>query len=163
MSQTETVKGRTVMVTGATDGLGLETARELARRGARLILHGRDAGRAEAARREISASSGNDEVEVVLADFASLHQVRMLADEVRGLTDGLHVLVNNAGVYQERRHVTEDGLETTFQVNYLAPFLLTNLLLDLLLAGAPSRVVVVSSAVHQRAPVDLDDLQGERR
>ena len=163
MSQTETVRGRTVMVTGATDGLGLETARELACRGARVILHGRNAGRAEAARREIRASSGNDEVEVVLADFASLHQVRMLADEVRGLTDGLHVLVNNAGVYQERRHVTEDGLETTFQVNYLAPFLLTNLLLDLLLAGAPSRVVVVSSAVHQRAPVDLDDLQGERR
>ena len=163
MSETWTVRGRTVMVTGATDGLGLETARELARRGARVILHGRDARRAEAARREICASSGNDEVEVVLADFASLHQVRVLADEVRGLTDRLHVLVDNAGVYQERRHVTEDGLETTFQVNHLAPFLVTSLLLDLLLAGAPSRVVVVSSAVHQRAPVDLDDLQGERR
>ncbi len=99
----------------------------------------------------------------MLADFSSLRQVRALADEVRGLTDRLHVLVDNAGVYQERRHVTEDGLETTFQVNYLAPFLLTNLLLDLLFTAAPARIVVVSSAVHQRAPVDLDDLQGEKR
>lgn len=151
------------MVTGATDGIGKETALGLARRGARVIVHGRDARRAEAARREISAASGNDDVEVALADFASLQQVRELADGVRGLTDRLHVLVDNAGVYQARRHLTPDGLETTFQVNHLAPFLLTNLVLDLLLAGAPSRIVVVSSAVHQTARVDLDDLQGERR
>jgi NAD(P)-dependent dehydrogenase (short-subunit alcohol dehydrogenase family) len=163
MNDAWTVRGRTVMVTGATDGIGKETARELARRGARVLLHGRDARRAAAARREICSSTGNDDVEVVLADFSSLRQVRALADEVRGLTDRLHVLVDNAGVYQERRHVTEDGLETTFQVNYLAPFLLTNLLLDLLFTAAPARIVVVSSAVHQRAPVDLDDLQGEKR
>jgi NAD(P)-dependent dehydrogenase (short-subunit alcohol dehydrogenase family) len=158
-----TVRGRTVMVTGATDGIGMETARELARHGARVLLHGRDARRAAAARREICASTGNDEVQVLLADFASLGQVRALADEVHDLTERLHVLVDNAGVYQERRHLTQDGLETTFQVNYLAPFLLTNLLLDPLLAAAPARIVVVSSAVHQRAPVDLTDLQGERR
>jgi retinol dehydrogenase 14 len=151
------------MVTGATDGIGKETARELAGRGARLLLHGRDAGRAAAARRDICATTGNDDVQVVLADFTSLAQVRALAAQVRTLTGKLHVLVDNAGVYQERRHLTEDGLETTFQVNYLAPFLLTNLLLEPLLAAAPSRVVVVSSAVHQRAPIDLNDLQGARR
>ena len=163
MSQQWSVRGRTVMVTGATDGIGLETARELARRGARLLLHGRDARRAAAARRDICSSTGTDDVAILLADFASLDQVRALADEVRGLTDRLHVLVDNAGVYQARRHLTADGYETTFQVNHLAPFLLTNLLLDLLRAGAPARVVVVSSGVHHRASVDLDDLQGRRR
>ena len=163
MSQPWSVQGRTVMVTGATDGIGLETARELARRGARLLLHGRDEGRAAAARRDIRSSTGNDDVEIVLADYTSLDQVRGLAGDVHGLTDRLHVLVDNAGVYQERRHLTADGCETTFQVNHLAPFLLTNLLLDLLLAAAPSRVVVVSSGAHQRAAVDLRDLQGERR
>ena len=163
MSQAGTLEGRTVLVTGATDGIGKETARELAARGARVLLHGRDAGRVAAARRDIRASTGSADVDVLLADFASLRQVRALAVDVRSLTDRLHVLIDNAGVYQERRHLTEDGLETTFQVNYLAPFLLTNLLLGPLLAAAPARVVVVSSAVHQRAPVDLHDLQGARR
>ncbi len=163
MNEAWTVRGRTVLVTGATDGIGKETARELARQGARVLLHGRDAGRAATARREIRSSTGNDQVDVVLADFTSLDQVRALAGEVHGLTERLHVLVDNAGVYQQRRHLTEDRLETTFQVNHLAPFLLTNLLLDLLLAAAPARIVVVSSAVHQRAPVDLTDLQGEKR
>jgi retinol dehydrogenase-14 len=163
MSTPRTLAGRTVMVTGATDGIGKETARELAGRGARLLLHGRDPGRAAAARRDICATTGNNDVQVVLADFTSLAQVRALAAQVRALTDRLHVLVDNAGVYQERRHLTEDGLETTFQVNYLAPFLLTNLLLEPLLAAAPARVVVVSSAVHHRAAIDLNDLQGARR
>ncbi len=163
MDEAWTVRGRTVLVTGATDGIGKETARELALRGARVLLHGRDAGRAATARREIRSSTGNDQVDVVVADFTSLDQVRALADDVHGLTDRLHVMVDNAGVYQQRRHLTEDRLETTFQVNHLAPFLLTNLLLDLLLAAAPARIVVVSSAVHQRAPVDLTDLQGEKR
>jgi NAD(P)-dependent dehydrogenase (short-subunit alcohol dehydrogenase family) len=157
------LQGRTVLVTGATDGIGRETARGLAARGARVLLHGRDARRAEAALRYVAFSTGNDLLELVLADFASLRQVRALAAEVHRRTDRLDVLVDNAGIWQARRHLTEDGLETTFQVNHLAPFLLSNLLLDLLLAAAPSRVVVVSSGVHQRAAVDLRDLQGERR
>ncbi len=157
------LQGRTVLVTGATDGIGRETARGLAARGARVLLHGRDARRAETALRAIAFSTGNDRLEIVLADFTSLRQVRALAAEVHRRTDRLDVLVDNAGVWQARRHLTEDGLETTFQVNHLAPFLLTNLVLDLLLAAAPSRVVVVSSGVHQRAAVDLRDLQGERR
>jgi len=163
LSEPWTISGRTVLVTGATYGIGKETARSLARHGARVLLHGRDAGRARAARRDIVSSTGNEQVEVVLADFQSLRQVRALADQVHGLTDRLDVLVDNAGVYQERRHLTEDGLETTFQVDHLAPFLLTNLLLDIVVAAAPARIVVVSSAVHQRAAVDLDDLQGARR
>ena len=163
MSDSQTLRGRTVLVTGATDGIGKETARGLAARGARVLLHGREAGRAQAARRDIVASTGDPDVEVVIGDFQSLAQVRALAAEVHELTDRLDVLVDNAGVYQQRRHLTEDGFETTFQVNHLAPFLLTNLLLDLVLAGAPARIVVVSSGVHQRAAVDLDDLQGARR
>jgi NAD(P)-dependent dehydrogenase (short-subunit alcohol dehydrogenase family) len=163
MSDETSLRGRTVMVTGATDGIGRETARELAARGARVLLHGRDVRRADAALRYIAFSTGSVELEVVLGDFASLRQVRALAAEVHRRTDRLHVLVDNAGVWQARRHLTGDGLETTFQVNHLAPFLLTGLLLDLLLAAAPSRVVVVSSGVHQRAAVDLNDLQGTRR
>ncbi len=160
--ETWTLAGRTAMVTGATDGIGLETARGLAAAGARLILHGRDARRAEAARRDICATTGSGDVEVTYADFTSLRQVRLLATQVESLTDRLHVLIDNAGVYQAQRHLTEDGLETTFQVNHLAPFLLTELLLHLLSADTPSRIVVVSSMVHRRAAVDFDDLQGLR-
>jgi NAD(P)-dependent dehydrogenase (short-subunit alcohol dehydrogenase family) len=162
MDDAWTVEGRTALVTGATDGIGRETARELARRGARVIVHGRDVRRAETARRDICESTGSDDVEVVAGDFTSLRQVRALDRQVRGLTDRLHVLVDNAGVYQARRHLTEDGLETTFQVNFVAPFVLTHLLLDLILKDPPSRIVVVSSAVHQRAALDMSDLQGQR-
>ena len=163
MEETWSIRGRTVLVTGATDGIGREAARELARRGARVIVHGRDARRTETARRDIGESTGSREVDVVTGDFTSLRQVRVMAGQVGSLTDRLHVLIDNAGVYQARRHLTEDGFETTLQVNFLAPFVLTNLLLGLLLESAPARVIVVSSAVHQRAALDMGDLQGERR
>src|SRR5437588_11736058 len=133
--------GRNVLITGATSGIGEATARALAERGATLIMVGRDEQRGKAAQRRIEAVVGAEQVQLLLADLASQREVRRLAREVTGRFDQLHVLVNNAGVDVGKRVVTPDGLELTFAVNYLAPFLLTNLLLDLLKASAPSRVL----------------------
>src|SRR6266704_3470316 len=130
------LRGRVCLVTGATSGIGRVTAEELAGMGATTLLVARDAERGERARRQIAATTGN-------------HR--------------LHVLVNNAGLVLYRRRATEDGLEWTFAVNHLAPFLLTNLLLDLLRASAPSRVVTVTSGAQALGRIDFEDLQGERR
>ena len=141
------VNGMQVLVTGATDGLGHGVAAELARRGARVLVHGRSSQRAETVAREIGAAG------VQIADFASLTQVRELAD---GLPP-LDVLVNNAGIIERERHMTEDGYERTFQVNYLSHFLLTMRLLE---HSVPRRVVNVASAGQERP--DFDDLMLER-
>lgn len=145
---------RIVLVTGATDGLGRQVTRDLAEEGATVLIHGRDAGRAEAVTREISERIGNDKLRYHLADFSSLAEVRRLAEDVRSQHDRLDVLVNNAGVILPEREVTEGGVELTFAVNYLSHFLLTRLLLPLLLRG-PARVVNVASAAQ--SPIDFDD------
>ena len=152
------MNGKVVLVTGATDGIGRQTALELARMGATVLVHGRSARRAAATAAAIRADAGNDQVEPVVADFSSLEQVRGLAALVLERRPHLDVLINNAGVYMRRRRLTVDGFETTFQVNYLAGFLLTNLLLEAISAAAPSRIVTVSSAVHIGANLDLDAL-----
>jgi retinol dehydrogenase-14 len=152
------VNGKLVLVTGATDGIGRQTAFELARLGATVLVHGRSAGRAGETAAAIRGQIGEALVEPVVADFASLEQVRGLASLVLERHPRLDVLVNNAGVYLRRRRTTVDGFEATFQVNYLAGFLLTLLLLDALRAAAPARIVTVSSAVHVRAGLDLDRL-----
>jgi NAD(P)-dependent dehydrogenase (short-subunit alcohol dehydrogenase family) len=152
-----------VLVTGSTDGIGKQTALELARLGATVLLHGRNAERGQKALAEVGTATGSERLDYFAADLSSLEQVRALAAQVREKYDRLHVLVNNAGVYMHERRLTEDGLETTFAVNHLAPFLLTHLLLDLLTKSAPARIVNVSSALHHSARVDLDDLQGEKR
>ena len=151
----------TILVTGATDGIGKQTALDLARSGARVLVHGRNQARAEHAVAELRAAGGQA-LEAVWGDFASLAQVRSLAEEVRSRVDRLDILVNNAGVYMKDRILTEDGLETTFQVNYLAAFLLTRLLLDRLEAAPAARIVVVSSVAHQGGYLDFENLQGER-
>src|SRR6266540_3090029 len=142
--------GRVCLVTGATSGIGRVTAEELAGMGATTLLVARDAERGERARRQIAATTGNQRLHVLLADLAAQAQVRRLAEQVRDRADRLHVLVNNAGLVLYRRRATEDGLEWTFAVNHLAPFLLTNLLLDLLRASAPSRVVTVTYELARR-------------
>jgi NAD(P)-dependent dehydrogenase (short-subunit alcohol dehydrogenase family) len=155
----------TIVLTGATSGIGRATALGLAELGSRLILVGRDAGRAEETRTAIREATGRDDVEVVLGDFASQTELRRVADEILARTEAIHVLLNNAGVTLLKRTTTPDGLETTFAVNHLAYFLLTGLLLPRLLAAAPdARIVNVASDAHQafRGELDFDDLQSER-
>lgn len=159
----QSLAGRTCLVTGATSGIGEQTALGLARRGARVLIVGRDRQRGERARSELALQSGNPEIELLLADLASLAEVRRLADEVARRAHELHVLVNNAGVVNLSRTTTPDGFETTFAVNHLAYFLLTQQLLPLLERSAPARVVNVASDAHKFGPLDLDDLQSERR
>jgi NAD(P)-dependent dehydrogenase (short-subunit alcohol dehydrogenase family) len=152
--------GRTVLVTGGSGGIGRATALGLAAMGAHLAITGRDRGRTQDAAREIRAAGG--QVDVFVADLSSLSQVRRLAGEVLQHLSRIDVLVNNAGGYWNTRHVTADGLERTFAINHLAPFLLTNLLLDRLTDSAPARVVTVSSNVQAIGRIDFEDLQGER-
>ena len=153
--------GKTVLVTGGTAGIGKATALGLATMGTHVAITGRDPARAEAAAGEIHAASGG-QVDAFVADLSSQSEVRRLADEVLHRLSRIDVLVNNAGGYWNTRHVTVDGLEHTFALNHLAPFLLTHLLLDRLTHSAPARVVTVSSHAHADGRIDFDDLQGER-
>jgi NAD(P)-dependent dehydrogenase (short-subunit alcohol dehydrogenase family) len=141
------MSGKTCLVTGATSGIGKETARQLAALGARVIIVARNEERGAAAAADIRASVPSAELELMTADLSSLDQVRRLADDVQARHDRLDVLMNNAGVISLRRQ-TADGLEITFAINHLAPFLLTGLLRDLLKRSAPARVVTVASAAH---------------
>lgn len=153
--------GRTVLVTGGTSGIGRATALGLAGLGAHIAITGRDRERTEDAAREIRAVGGG-RVDVFVADLSSQSQVRRLADEVLRSLSRIDVLLNNVGGYWNTPHATADGLERTFAVNHLAPFLLTNLLLDRLKQNARARVVTVSSHAHATGRINFDDLQGER-
>ncbi len=153
--------GRTVLVTGGTGGIGRATALGLAAMGAHLAITGRDRGSTQGAAGELRAAGGG-QVEVFVADLSSQSQVRRLAEEALQRLSRIDVLVNNVGGHWNTRHVTADGLERTFALNHLAPFLLTNLLLDRLQQSAPARVVTVSSNAHAQGRIDFDDLQGER-
>lgn len=151
------------MITGANSGIGRAAALELARMGYSVVMACRSKERGEAAMKEIRGESGSRAVDLMIADLSSMQSVRQLARDFIDKYPDLHVLVNNAGIVNMRRHLTVDGYESTFATNYLAPFLLTNLLLDRLKSSAPSRIVNVSSASHYRGHVDFDDLQGSRR
>src|SRR5260370_487177 len=142
------------LVTGASAGIGLYTALGLARAGFRVIVVGRDGARTERARRRVAERSGSTLIEPELADFASLAAVRGLAERLLAAHDRLDLLVNNAGLIAPRFHLSEDGYELTIAVNHLAPFLLTNLLLDRLRASAPARIVTVASQAHRGARLD---------
>jgi NAD(P)-dependent dehydrogenase (short-subunit alcohol dehydrogenase family) len=155
------MSGRTVLVTGATRGIGEATATALGALGARVGVVGRDRARTDAAAAQVREAGGT--ADVFVADLAELGQVRRLAQEVLTAYPQLDVLVNNAGGLWSSRHVTSDGYEHTFALNHLAPFLLTALLRDRLVTGAPTRVVTVSSTAHVGARVDFDNLQGEQR
>jgi retinol dehydrogenase-14 len=151
------IRGRTVLVTGATSGIGLEASVQLAAEGARVIAVGRHPRRLAAALDIVYRRTGA-RAEGRLCDFASLAGVRRLAEDVRQAHARLDVLINNAGAVYKRRVVTGDGFEATLAVNHLAHFLLTTLLWDRLLASAPARVITVASVGHRRGAIDFDDL-----
>ena len=156
------IVGKTVLVTGATSGIGLEASVALAKQGARVLMVGRDQAKTVAAATGVASRSGSKEVSYLLGDFSSQASIRTLADAVRSRVDRLDVLVNNAGGVHKARRVTVDGIEATFAVNHLGYFLLTNLLLDLVVKSAPARVVTVASVAHRRATLDFEDLGFER-
>ncbi len=152
-----------MLITGGTSGIGKATAIALAAMGASVTITGRNRERGEQAVMEVRRESGNEEVELILADLAVQAEVRRLAEEFRERHDRLDVLVNNAGLVISERTETPDGMETQFAINHLAPFLLTNLLLDLLKSSTLSRIVTVSSEGHRWGKMDLDDLQSTKR
>lgn len=156
------MSGQTALVTGATGGIGLATAVALAGLGARVGVVGRDEKRTAAAVQAVLAVPGSGGADGFLADFSDQREVRALAAEVLAAHPRLDVLVNNAGGYWSDRHVSADGLEWTFAVNHLAPFLLTSLLEERLRESAPARIVTVASDAHRAGRIEFDDLQAER-
>ena len=163
MAVTHSMIGKTVLITGGTGGIGRAAAIGLASMGARVGITGRDRARADRAAAKIIHASGNPVVDIFVADMSSQAEVRRLADEVLAAYPRLDVLVNNVGGFWSHRHVTADGLEHTFALNHLAPFLLTSLLAERLIVSAPARVVTVSSGAQSMGKIDFDDLMGERK
>ncbi|MFQ5596068.1 MAG: SDR family oxidoreductase [Anaerolineae bacterium] len=155
--------GRVCMVTGATGGIGKVTAHALAQQGATVIVVGRSRTKAVATVEQITRQTGNSSVEYLLADQSVQEEIRRLAAEFKRRHDRLHVLVNNAGAFFMSRYKSADGIEMTFALNHLGYFLLTNLLLDVIKASAPARIINVSSAAHENAQIDFDDVQGEQK
>jgi NAD(P)-dependent dehydrogenase (short-subunit alcohol dehydrogenase family) len=157
------IEGKVALVTGSTDGIGRQTALHLALRGATVIVHGRSADKAAETAKWIAREARVEEPKAIAADLAELANVHRLADEVVDAHGRLDVLVNNAGIYLTERRLTVDRLEAMFAVNHMAHFLLTNLLLPLLARSPAARVATVSSIAHQRAILDWNNLQAEKK
>jgi NAD(P)-dependent dehydrogenase (short-subunit alcohol dehydrogenase family) len=157
------LQGKIALVTGSTSGIGKVTARELARQGATVVIVSRTRAKGEATLAEIKLATGNEQIDLLIADLNSQADIRRLAEEFKQKYSQLHILINNAGGINQNRAVTPEGFEATFATNYLAPFLLTELLLDTLKASAPARVVNVSSTAHVPGKINFDDLQAEKR
>lgn len=155
------MKGKICVVTGANSGIGKATAIGLAEMNATIVMVCRDKERGEQAQKEIIELTGNKNVDLMLCDLSSLEAIRRFATEFKNRYQKLDVLINNAGVMKKQGVLSVDGFEMNFAVNHLAPFLLTNLLLDILKKSAPSRIINVSSAAHKMAKLDFDDLQCE--
>jgi NAD(P)-dependent dehydrogenase (short-subunit alcohol dehydrogenase family) len=156
------VAGKRVIITGATRGIGLAAAVELARRGALLTLVARSEARAADAVRQIHAAASGASVDVLVADLASQASIRQLAVDAQARYPRIQVLINNAGAIYARRQLSPDGIELTWAVNHIAPFLLTTLLVDRLKASAPARIITTSSDAHEGARIPFDDLNAER-
>ncbi len=157
------MQGKVCIVTGANSGIGRATALGLAQMGATVVMVCRNQIKGEEAQNEIKEKSGNDAIDLMLADLTSQESIRQLAENIQQHHQQLHVLINNAGVANLTRRETVDGFEMEFAVNYLAPFLLTNLLLDKLKASTPARIVNVSSNAHKSGSIKMDALQAEKK
>jgi NAD(P)-dependent dehydrogenase (short-subunit alcohol dehydrogenase family) len=156
------LRGKVILVTGATSGIGLETARQLADMGAAVIGVGRNLEKSAAAAEQVRQESGNPQVEYLNADLSSQEQIRRLVEGFCSRYERLDVLVNNAGGFFNKYAETADGIELTFALNHLNYFLLTSLLLDLLVKSTPARVVNVSSDAHRNGRINFDDLEGKQ-
>jgi NAD(P)-dependent dehydrogenase (short-subunit alcohol dehydrogenase family) len=156
------MQGKTILISGATNGIGKQSALELAKMGAQIVIIGRNKAKTEETLREIQSSSGNKDVHALIADLSSMAEVRRVADDFKKQYARLDVLLNNAGGFFSERQESVDGYEMTFALNHLSYFLLTHLLLDRLKANAPSRIVSVSSEAHMMSPLNFDDLQSKQ-
>jgi NAD(P)-dependent dehydrogenase (short-subunit alcohol dehydrogenase family) len=161
VSVVKKMKDKIILVTGSTDGIGKQTALELAQMGATVLLHGRNASTGQRVQKEIKEAIPSAKTDLFIADLASFGQIRLMAKEIQQKHDRLQVLINNAGVAKNHRKISENGVEMTFAVNHLAVFLLTLLLVDLLKKSAPSRIINVSSMVHS-STLDFDLLAGKK-
>lgn len=157
------VKDKTILITGANTGIGKVAALELAQMGARVVMLCRSAERGERARQEIQEQSGNSQVDLIVADLSSFAQIRTAVAEFKEKYKQLHLLLNNAGLTRNYYKTTEEGYESIFTVNHLGPFLLTNLLLDVIRASAPARIVNVSSMLHRFDDMNLEDLWFDKK
>ncbi|MDX1797232.1 MAG: SDR family oxidoreductase [Candidatus Lokiarchaeia archaeon] len=157
------MEGKICLITGANSGIGKETALALAKMNATVVMLCRNKKRGEKAQKEIIEQSGNRNVDLILCDLSSLEDINNFVSEFKNKYEKLHVLINNAGVMLKNRTISLDGFEMNFAVHLLGPFLLTNLLLDILKKSAPSRIINVASAAHKRAKIDFEDLQSKNK
>jgi NAD(P)-dependent dehydrogenase (short-subunit alcohol dehydrogenase family) len=157
----DSIKDKIILITGSTDGIGKQTALDLAEMGATIIVHGRDGNRTKNVASELKESTGNPSIDFFVADFYSLEEVKKLSGELHAKYNKIDVLINNAGVYMNRKELSKEGYEMTFAVNHLAHFLLPHLLMDLIDKSANGRIVNVASMAHAYE-MDFDNLQGEK-
>lgn len=151
----------TVLITGATDGIGEETAIELAKNNYNIILHGRDENKAIETRNRLKQQTSNENISYIIADYELFSDIEKMIKKLKSNYNKIDILINNAGVYENNRIITKNGFEKTFQVNYLSHFYLTNMLMDLLMKSEKPKIINVASMAHNRA-IDFDNLQGER-
>ena len=163
MKENIDMNGKVVMITGANSGIGKETAIELAKMGANVIMVCRSRERGEKALEEIKEMANSEKIELLIADLADQSSIRMMVERFKKSHDKLHVLINNAGVMLTKRTTTSEGYESTFAINHLGHFLLTNLVLDMLKASSPSRIINVSSSAHKFAKLNFDDIDNEQK
>ncbi len=156
------LKNKTAIITGATSGIGRVTAMAIAREGARLVLPLRDLDKGKTLREEIEKETGNASVEIMHCNLASFDSVRQFAEDFRKKYDSLYLLVNNAGLWEAKRKESDDGIEMNFAVNHLAPFMMTNLLLDIIKKSAPARIISVASTAHKYGKMRFSDLEGKK-
>ena len=156
------IRGKTCLITGATSGIGKVTAIELARRGANIVCTARSIGKAEKVKGEIISKTQNLNIDFLECDLSSFGSIKKFVENFKSKYSALHILINNAGVWGIRRRLSKDGIENTFAVNYLAPFLLTNLLLDTIKKSMPARIINVSSEMYRGATINFEDLEFKR-
>lgn len=154
------LQGKTCLITGATSGIGKQTAIALAKMGVKLVITCRDTEKGFMTKNEIFKLTCNPDVEVMKCDLASFESIRSFSEKFKSKYDKLHILINNAGTWQTTRQLSEDGIELTLATNVLAPFLLTNLLLDLMKQSSPARIINVASHAHKFAKLDFENLEG---